>query len=159
MKQHAIPAAVAAVIAAGTAGGIEATRTAPVIPAPIVHAINASKHAWPDLSEAEKIALANTLAWLKGGKVIILCDGADCRDLQTDIDDAMEDAGVVSTRDRPMVPLGYGIAVVSGPGDGRAPRLAAALKAATGGRLDPKTEAHDSAKDVLIVAIGKRPRR
>lgn len=156
MKQHAIPAAIAAAISVAVPFALP---QAPVNQ--IVHSVNASKHAWPDLSDAEKTALAEGVAWLKGAEVAILCDGADCRDLQTDIDDAFEDAGVVSTRDRSVMPLGYGMAVVAEQDDPRAPRLAAALQLASGGRLSVAVAYRGDASKQdrgLLIMIGKKPR-
>lgn len=156
MKQHAMSAAIAAVIAAAVA--LAVGQLTPRLPlTQIVHSINASKYAWPDLSDAEKAALTAELAWLRGSKVLVLCGGAECEDLQTDIDDALEDAGVDSTRDKPYAPLAYGLAVWAAPGDVRGERLAASLRSVTDGRLDAKVDRDARAQDPII-AIGKMPR-
>jgi hypothetical protein len=105
-------------------------------PKQITHSVYASKHAWPDLSEAEKAELASRLKPI-AGKLDIVCGDAGCSDLAADIDDAAEKAGVESVLDRPIGPLGYGLGVRADKGDDRAQRVADALKAATGGRLRP----------------------
>lgn len=158
MKHHAIPAAIAVAVAAATATGLDLSKGPRQVTrevTSVTHSVNASKHAWPDLSTEEQAALARELAWLKGGKVVIFCEGADCRDLQTDLDNALEDAGVDSTRDRPMFSLGYGVRIVAAPGDTAAERLAAALSTTT--TLHP-TVMHAEGVRGLMITIGKRPR-
>lgn len=102
------------------------------------HTVHLSKHAWPDLTDAEKSALADVLKGLpKTTKFDIICNDAGCADLAMDIDDAMEAAGLESALDRSLGPLGYGIVVQVNPWDRPAAETAiAALKKATAGRLD-----------------------
>jgi hypothetical protein len=156
LKQHGTAAAVAAMVAATT----QVAMPPKVVEKPVQVTIAASKHAWPDLSDIEKAALAARLTWAAGQKVQIFCDGSDCRDLQTDLDDAFEDAGVASERAIPINPLGYGFAVVYGVGDhGIASKLAGDITAATGGRLAPETKATTTEIDGIVIAIGKKPRQ
>lgn len=156
--KHGAPAVIAALVA----GTISATSPPPtkekIIEKPVQVTVATSKHAWPDLSDAQKEALAARLGWLSGSKVMIFCDGADCRDLQTDLDDAFEDAKVNSERAIPVNPLGYGIAVVYAGERERADRLASDISTASEGRVSPKVEANASAADGLMIVIGKRPR-
>lgn len=109
MRQHIIPGAIAAVVAVALLGvdHLAAPRTVEV-----THAIAASKHAWPDLTDAQKSALARVLANVpRGTKFDLVCNDAGCYDLAADIDDAMEAAGFESSLDRSTGPLGYGIGI------------------------------------------------
>jgi len=76
-----------------------------------------------------------------------------------DIDDAMEEAAVDSVLDKSVLPLGYGIDLVVNAFDMEtAEQAAAALKEATGGRLDlPVTLAppNTTAPGIVLVRIGK----
>lgn len=155
VKHHAVAAIVAASVATATLAAFPPK----LIERAVSVTVAASKHAWPDLSDAEKALLAERVKDLAGKKVEVFCDGADCRDLQTDLDDVFEDAGVASERAAPMSPLGYGIQVVYGVGDyALASKLAADIKAATGGRIAPLV-ASSISSDGLAIAIGKRPRQ
>lgn len=157
LKQHGTAAGTAAIVAAGILAAIPQVKEK-TIEKPVHVTVQASKHAWQDLSDDEKADLAGRIKGL-GVKVSIFCDGGDCRDLQTDLDDAFEDAGVASERAIPVNPLGYGFAVLYGVGQYPAgSQLVAALKASTNGRLVPELK---SGLDIngLVVAIGKRPRK
>ncbi len=152
-KQQFAAAAIAAVVAAGVGA------TLPAKEKPVHVTVQTSKHAWPDLSDPEKGALAARVTWLSGSKVVIFCDGADCRDLQTDFDDVFEDAKVDSARLTPPIPLGYGIGVVYRADVAQANRLAADIHAASGGRLSPQVRQSSAyAGEGIAIAIGKRPR-
>ncbi len=73
---------------------------------------HAAKHAWPDLTVAEKSALARVLKTIpKGVKFDIICNTASCDDLAEDIDDALESSDHDSALDRSLAPIGYGVAV------------------------------------------------
>jgi hypothetical protein len=134
IKHHGTAAIVAASVATATISALPPK----VVEHPLAVTISTSKHAWPDLADAEKAQLAERLKGLAGKKVEIFCDGADCRDLQTDLDDAFEDAGVAAERAAPFMPLGYGIQVIYGVGDyALASKLAADIKAVSGGRIAP----------------------
>jgi hypothetical protein len=154
IKQHSATAVVAATVAA------LAGQALPAKPPIIQHVtVAASKYAWPDMTDAEKAELADRLKWFAGKSVRIFCDGADCRDLQTDLDDAFEDAGASSERAIPVNALGYGFAVMYGVGDyGIASRLAADIRIATGGRIAPTVESAISLAEGVALAIGKRGR-
>jgi hypothetical protein len=154
MKQHLIAGAIAAAVAFGVA------HYGPVKIQQVAHTVYASKHAWPDLTDDEKTALANVLKTLpKGIKFDIICNDAGCADLAMDIDDAMEEAAVDSVLDKSVLPLGYGIDLVVNAFDMEtAEQAAAALKEATGGRLDlPVTLAppNTTAPGIVLVRIGK----
>lgn len=151
MKQHLIPGAIAAVVAASIAGGV--AHYAPV--KQVVHSVNASKHAWPDLTDAQKADMVERLAPFKGTKILILSADAASTDLAQDIDDAAELAGVDSALDRPMLPLGYGIGVQAEGGDERAAQLADALGAVTGAKVDIIRAKTASSGYPLWVVIGK----
>jgi hypothetical protein len=158
IKQHGTAAVVAALVSIGAQQAMpQKTR---IVEKPVYVTIGTSKHAWPDLSDIEKAALAGKVGFLKGSKVEILCGGSDCRDLQTDLDDVFEDAGVSSERASPFNALGYGIAVIYGVGDyAHASALAAEIKAVTAGRVAPAVESAALVPiDGLVIAIGKRPR-
>jgi hypothetical protein len=118
------------------------------------------KHAWPDLTESEKAALAAVLKTLpKSTKFDIVCNDAACIDLAMDIDDAMEAAGLESVLDHSLGPLGYGIAVQVNAADRPAAETAiAALKEASGGRLDlplAESAAGASPPGYVTIVIGK----
>lgn len=151
MKQHLVPGAIAAAVAASIAGG--AAHFAPV--KQVTHSIAVSKHAWADLTDPQKVDLAARLAPLKGSKVLILSADASSVDLGQDIDDACEAAGVDSALDRPMLPLGYGIGVQAEEGDGNAELLAGALAAVTGAKVDVIRAKTTSSGYPLWVVIGK----
>lgn len=119
-----------------------------------------AKHEWPDLSRSEKAALAAVLKTIpKGVKFDIECNTASCDVLAEDIDDALEAAGFESVLDRSLGPLGYGIAIQVNEADRAAAEAAiAALKKATGGRLDlPLMIAQPNANPpgYVTVVIGK----
>lgn len=162
MKDHlihgSIAAAVAAVISAGGVAYVPRTVTN------VTHAIAVSKHAWPDLSSDEVIALGEAIAPLKGVKIVIMANDAAGADLAEDIDDAVEladrncNCGISSVLSAPVLPFGYGLGIVAEPADkANAERLAAALKNVSGGRLDPAVDVNPNNKTFghLIVAIGK----
>lgn len=154
LKQHGTSAVVAAAVAAT----MQTALPAKVIEKPMAVTIAASKHAWPDLSDTQKAQLAERLKWFKG-KVQIFCDGADCRDLQTDLDDAFEDAGASSERAIPINALGYGFAVLYGVGgEAIANNIANDIDAASDGRLKPSVKPAMTL-DGVAIAIGKRPRK
>src|SRR5579871_2639816 len=134
MKQHLI----AGVVAAAVASGISVY--APPKVTQIHHEIALSKHAWPDLTEAQRLALAETWkATPPRVKIDIVCNDAGCSDLAADIDDAAEDAGVDSQLDKAIGPLGYGIAIQANEFDkAEAEQMIAAIAQATDGALAPQ---------------------
>lgn len=157
MRDHFIHGSIAAVVAAAIAGGV--THFAPV--SQIVHSIQASKHAWPDLTDAQKADLARRLKALAPLKFEIVSADAASVDLAQDIDDAVEDAGtgVESVLDRPALPLPYGLYVQGEEGDDKADALAAALTAVIG--IEAKVVRASTAGSgyPLWVLIGKAPRK
>lgn len=158
MNSHVTHGAVAAVVAAAISGVV--AHYAPAKIQQVTHSVYASKHAWPDLTDAEKTALAGVLKSLpKGVTFDIVCNDAGCTDLAMDIDDAMEEAGVDSVLDRSVLPLGYGVDLVVNAFDmDAATKAAAALKEATGGRLDlPVTLAppNTTKPGMVLIRIGK----
>jgi hypothetical protein len=114
-----------------------------------------SKYAWPDLTTDETIAIGEAIGSLKDAEVQIICNDAACNDLAHDLDNAMEIAGARSSLDRSPFPLGYGFAVVTGPGDPRGSQLAGAIKIATKGRLAPDVEPKAKPGELFVI-IGKR---
>lgn len=156
MKQHLIPAAIAAAVAGGV------LYLAPKrIEQPIVHSIMTSKHAWPDLTDAQKAALAVRLKALAPIAFEIVSADAASVDLAQDIDDAAEDAGdgVSSVLDRPAAPLGYGLGVQGEPGDAKADALAAALREVTGAEVNVLRGPTAASGYPLWILIGKAPRK
>jgi len=118
------------------------------------------KHAWPALTDAEKVALGDVLKGLpKGVKVEILCNDGACTDLAQDIDDACEAAGIDSSLDRSFGPLPYGVYIqVSEFDRAMAQQAIEALKKATDGRLAPELKiapANAAAPAHVTVIIGK----
>jgi hypothetical protein len=152
MRQHIVQASIAAAVAAAISGGV--AYKAPAKIEQVVHSVNVSKHAWPDLTSAQKAALAEKLADEVKAPFVILCGNASCNDLAEDIDDAAENAKVPSVLDRPVTPLGYGIGVEGENGDGRAEKLAAALREVTGLEVDV-TRGRTLPEYPLFVLIGK----
>ena len=118
------------------------------------------KHAWPALSEEEKATFTSIAkTWPKTVKVDIVCNDAGCSELAADIDDAFENAGVESSLDRAIGPLGYGIGVQVNEFDKPAAEKAIeAINRATGGRLSPVIVNGKSAPGYVTILIGKRPR-
>jgi hypothetical protein len=151
VKHHALSAAIATAIAGGAV-----TLKAPKIEQ-VAATVYASKHAWPDLTDPQKVALAAVLKTLpKGIKFDIVCNDAGCSDLAADIDDACEQAGVDSVLDRALGPLGYGAYVqVNGDDLVAAQTAIGALRSATNGVLDPPIKKGPSAKGYVTIFIGK----
>lgn len=124
---------------------------------PVVSVVQASKHAWPDLSQAETIALGEALVGFQGVKVHIVCNDGACTDLAHDLDNAFEIAGADSALDKSVFPLGYGIGVGGDADDKRVDMVVAALGKVTSNRIKPKIERGDYA-GVIVIAIGKKPK-
>jgi hypothetical protein len=122
----------------------------------IAHTVNASKHAWTDLTTAQKEDLSRRLKAIPGLKLDIVSSDAASTDLAQDIDDAAEMAGVASLLDRPIVPLGYGIGIEADEGDDRGRKVADALTASTSGELKPVLKT-DRTYGYVVIAIGKAP--
>jgi hypothetical protein len=145
MKQHITAAAIAAAVA----GAIGLSQ-----PAKVTQAIHASKHAWPDLTDAQKAALSSALGPLGGRiKIDIVCNDAACSDLAQDIDDACEAAGVDSVLDRAIGPLGYGIGLQAGQAEKTAAESVAAALKAVG--IDAPIVPGKSAPGYVAIVIGK----
>jgi len=117
------------------------------------------KHAWPSLSEEEKSAITDVGKTLpKGVKFDIVCNDASCSELASDIDDALEGAGISSGLDHAVGPLGYGIGITVNPFDRPAAEQAIAmLKKATNGRLAPEIVNGASPPGYVSIIIGKHP--
>jgi hypothetical protein len=162
MRDHLIHGAIATAIAGTITTG--ALHYVPREVHQVTTSIAVSKHAWPDLSSDEVIALGDALAVLKDTKIVIMTNDATGADLAEDIDDAVELAdrncscGISSVLDHAVVPFGYGVGVIGEPADkARADKLAGALVSATAGRLAPIIDLSPANKTYgnLIVAIGK----
>lgn len=157
MKQHIVPGAIAAAVAATVAGG--GLYVAPKRVEQVQHSVMASKHAWPDLTDQQKRALADDFATFNRArplKLLILCaDGAACTDLAEDIDDAAELAHVDSALDRPVTPVGYGIGIFADAGNSEeAHAVAAAIGDVIGRAVEVKAGAADG---YVMIVIGKHP--
>jgi hypothetical protein len=159
MKEHIIPGGIAAAVAAAVAGG--GVYVSPKRIEQVQHSIMTSKHAWPDLTDAQKAELAARLKAMAPIKFEIVSADASSVDLAQDLDDAAEDAGagVESVLDRPASPLGYGIGVQGEAGDTKVDELAAALKAVTGREVAVIRGPTASSGYPLWILIGKEPRR
>lgn len=170
MRDHLIHGAIATAIAGSITTG--ALHYVPREVHQVTNSIAISKHAWPDLSSDEVIALGEALTpgagvktdSLKGVKIVVMTNDATGADLAEDIDDAVELAArncgcdMQSVLDHAVIPFGYGMGVIGEPNDkARAEKLAAALKSATNGRLDPSVDVNPKNKTYgnLIIAIGK----
>jgi hypothetical protein len=162
IKKHAAPAVIAALVGALAGAGSQHLMPAKerIVEKQTQVRVAASKHAWPDLTQDETIAIGEKLSTpLKGVSVGIFCNDSSCDDLAHDLDDAMQIANVGSSLDRSAMPLGYGFAIVSGPNDDRAKIVADAIKDVTAGKLSPDVRrAADVPAGSLLIAIGNRPR-
>lgn len=161
-KQHITHGAIAAAVASAISGGAVYVKP----PAQIVHSVNASKHAWPDLTTAQKLAMAGRLRSAfpqfattpsTGPKIDIVCGDGACTDLAQDIDDACEDAGIDSALDRPVLQIGYGI-YVQGDDDAANAALAAILHEAAGLDVKILKGSTNVPGTPLLIIIGKAPR-
>lgn len=160
MKQHLIPAVIAAVVAGAIAIGF--AHYAPVEQVTkveqVTHQVSASKHAWPDMTAAEKKQFSELARDLPAGiKVDIVCNDAGCSDLAADIDDALEDAGIGSSIDKAIGPLGYGIGVQTNEFDKNAADVVRNILSASTG-LQPVVAPGTSPPGYVSIIIGKRPR-
>jgi hypothetical protein len=152
MNSHLTHGAIAAAVAAFVAAA--AINLSPV--RQVMHSINASKHAWRDLTDAQKADLGRRFAAIPGLKLDINCGDGACTDLAQDIDDAAERAGVESILDHPITPLGYGIGIAADAGDDRGQKVAAALAAAGELKSTVKT---DRTFGYVAIFIGKAPQK
>jgi hypothetical protein len=159
IKKHAATALIAALV--GALAGAGAQHAMPgkerIVEKQTQVTVAASKHAWPDLTQDETIAIGESLASLKDATVHIFCNDAACNDLAHDLDDAMEIAGANSTLDQSALPMGYGFSVITKEGDDRGQAVAESIKAATAGRLSPDARHDASAQGAIVIAIGKHP--
>jgi hypothetical protein len=153
-RQHLDHVLIAAAVAAIVSGTL--IEFSPI--KQVVHSINASKHAWSDLTDAQKADLAHRLAEIPGVKLDVICGDGACTDLAQDIDDAAETAGIESLLDHPVSALGYGIGVKADQGDDRGRKVADALTAATNGELKPAI-ATDRTYGYVAIFIGKAPQK
>jgi hypothetical protein len=157
-KEHVVHGSIAAVVAAivGAAVGGGAVYESPKTIEQVTHEIAVSKHAWPDLTDAQKADLASRLGALKGQNVIVMSADASGADLAEDLDDAFETAGIVSSLDRPALPVGYGMGVVAAAAQSLdADLLAASLRTVTGLKVE-RVEGKTLGGAILVV-IGKHP--
>jgi hypothetical protein len=118
------------------------------------------KHAWPSLTPEEQSAITEVAKTLpKGVKFDIVCNDASCSELASDIDDALEAAGIESGLDHAAGPLGYGLGLTVNEFDRpHAEKAVEMLKKATGGRLAPSIVNGSSPPGYVSIIIGKRPR-
>lgn len=156
-KKHGVAAVVAAAVAAGTSASMPQKP-----PVQVTHQVNASKHAWPDLTDPQKARLSAALAARKGASLSILTSDASAVDLAQDIDDACEDAGVTSQITSAALPIGYGFYVAAEQGNddlaAAARDVAVAIALATDGALKPDVRIDAQKGAGLFIAIGKKPR-
>jgi hypothetical protein len=150
MNSHVLGAVIAGATAVLVAGA--AIELRPI--EQVVHQVNGSKHAWPDLTEAEKADLAARFKQIPGLKLDIAGADASSVDLSQDIDDAAEQAGIESVLDHAAIPLGYGIGIAAGD-IATAQAVADALSAATHGRLKAEIKIDARTYGYAVVNIGK----
>ena len=122
--------------------------------------VAAGRHAWPSLDDAEKADLVTALKLIGlKVKIDIVCNDAGCGELAADLDDACEDAGLDSTLDKAIGPLGYGIGVQANEFDKPAAEaLIEAVTTASQRRLAPTLAPGTSPPGVVTLLIGKKPR-
>jgi hypothetical protein len=146
MKNHIAHGVIAAAVAA-------AVSTAALVTMPTKR-VAALEHAWPGLSAQQKVDLGNRLREIPGRlQLDIVCIDASCSDLAEDIDDAGEQAGIVSQLDHVSTPLGYGIGVKADT-LATAQQVAKAISDASGGVLSPEAAA-DRTFGYAVIFIGK----
>lgn len=161
LKKHAAPAVVAALVGALAGAGSQHLMPTKerVVEKQTQVRVFISKHAWPDLTQDETIALGENLKTvLKGVNVTIFCNDSTCDSLAHDLDDAMQIADVGSTLERSVTPIGAGFSIVGPQGDQRAVQVADAIKAATSGKLTPQVRSQAIPGGSLLIAIGNRQR-
>jgi hypothetical protein len=170
---HGLAAAIACVISAGAYTFMPPREITHRVTEQVNHTVNASKHAWPDLTDAQKVGLAGSLKLISAGrgdsgdavsggaaplKLAIICGDGACTDLAQDIDDAAELAGVDSVLDRPFSALGYGVGVQAEAGDARGPALAAVLSDVIGGPVAATIGSTRMSGYPVWIVIGKHPK-
>lgn len=134
MKEHLLPAAIAAIVAGGATLGIN-TMSKPTPPQIVVSQAGVARAgAWEDLTQQEVDALTAELKKMKPQQVAIFCSSL-CDGLALDFDNAFESAKWQSGIERPLTDTNTGINVAPNDAEGKA--LAAAIKSATNGRLSP----------------------
>lgn len=150
-----IVAAVAATLAAGGAGVItHATRP------PVTHQ-RVSPHTWDELTQKQVDALTAALKKLPPRPVAIFCK-IGCDDLALSFDNAFESAHWASGIETPLVDDTVGISVGCAFREGKCPAddpgavLAATLREATGGALDPKLVDAHLLEGRIALVIGRR---
>ncbi len=154
MNQHLDHVLIAAAVAVIVSGAL--VELSPI--KQVVHSINASKHAWRDLTDTQKDNLAERFAAIPGLKLDINCGDGACTDLAEDLDDAAEKAGIESQLDHPISALGYGIGIKADDGDDRGRKVADALMAVTNGELKPTIQT-DRTFGYVAIFIGKAPQK
>jgi hypothetical protein len=154
MKQHVITGVVAVVVAMGGGYAVQ-KKTAPTPTKEVVHQVH-GKYGWGDLTDEQKADMVRMLSSLKGKTVEIFCGGAYCHDLAEDLDEVMDETGAKSSYQRPMLDIGAGLGI--GPDTVEARKIREALAAATNGRLMLEIQTVE-AKDKIIIALGRKPRR
>ncbi len=123
IRNHAVSAAIAVLVGllAGAAGQHFMPGKERIVEKQTQLTIAASKHAWPDLTQDETIAIGEALSTLKDAQVHIFCNDAACDDLAHDLDDAMQIACAISSLEHSVNPMGSGFAVLTAEGDDRGP--------------------------------------
>lgn len=124
---------------------------------PTSHAIGAeraSARAWPGLGQVKTISMGEELKKAAPKTVTIFCSDPDCRELQADIDDALQIAGWDGEFESAFFPPDQPGILVGPPGPA-AEKIAAALVAVG---LGPVQIEDIAVKTDIGIMIGKRPR-
>ena len=159
----------AALVAAGLAGGGAYVATRPADPPPPIEKRvtykprEASARVWPGLDKAELALLQERLRGLGGEKISIYCQGSFCRELAEDLDEAFESSGFDSYLEMPLFDMGKGLGI--SPKTDKTVAIAGAIRDVTRGRLNmpvhdvPKIRGPDGteAAPPIVIAVGRRP--
>jgi hypothetical protein len=173
MRQHIVPALIAALVASGVGYGAAVSfKPKPIIVKPQTTVISRSIPAtgpmtndqasaylsrsekrqlatsWGELDQKEIDALSAALKNIPKSPLVIFCeDDSKCGDMQLDFDNAFETAHWDTKLEKPWADTTTGIAVSTG-------ELRDAINVATSGRLNVKIITKDAPYEALV--IGKK---
>lgn len=162
MRQHFIPAIIAAFVGAAASYGVAVNyKPKPVIVQPQTNVVTRSMAptkselrlaaaSWGNLDQKEIDAITAAVREIPKAPLTIFCqDDAKCGDMQLDFDNAFESAHWETKLETPLIDDTVGVGT-------SLPALRDAINAATGDRLGVKLIKKNAAFEVLV--IGKKPR-